>query len=119
MALATCAIGVTDTAIGFFRFHRARRSATSASMLGNGLDMDKQRILIVGGSSGMGLALAGRCLEEGADVIIAGRGEAKLSAARAELGRPATLETAVVDISREDEGAALFQRVGPLDHIVS
>ncbi|TPI36141.1 SDR family oxidoreductase [Mesorhizobium sp. B3-1-6] len=83
------------------------------------MDMDKQRILIVGGSSGMGLALAKRCLEEGAGVIIAGRGQAKLSAAREELGQPGTLETAVVDISREDGVAALFERIGRLDHIVS
>jgi NAD(P)-dependent dehydrogenase (short-subunit alcohol dehydrogenase family) len=81
--------------------------------------MDMEKILIVGGSSGMGLALARRCLEEGAHVIIAGRSEAKLSAARDGLGRPGTLETAVVDISREDEVAALFERIGRLDHIVS
>jgi NAD(P)-dependent dehydrogenase (short-subunit alcohol dehydrogenase family) len=83
------------------------------------MDMDKEKILIVGGSSGMGLALARRCLEDGAGVIIAGRGEAKLSAARDGFGRPASLETAVVDISREDEVAALFQRIGRIDHIVS
>jgi len=59
---------------------------------------------------GQGLALARRCLEEGAGVIIAGRGEAKLSAAREEFGRPGALETAVVDISREGEVAALFER---------
>jgi NAD(P)-dependent dehydrogenase (short-subunit alcohol dehydrogenase family) len=81
--------------------------------------MDMEKILIVGGSSGMGLALARRCFEEGAHVIIAGRGEAKLSAARDGLGRQGTLETAVVDISREDEVAALFARIGRLDHIVS
>ena len=84
-----------------------------------GMDMDKEKILIVGGSSGMGLALARRCLAEGADVIIAGRGKAKLDAARDELGRPATLETAVADIGREDEVAALFEHIGRLDHIVS
>ncbi|MBZ9841188.1 SDR family oxidoreductase [Mesorhizobium sp. CA5] len=83
------------------------------------MDMEKQKILIAGGSSGMGLSLARRCLEEGARVIIAGRGEAKLDAAREGLGQPDTLETAVVDISREDEVAALFQRIGRLDHIVS
>ena len=83
------------------------------------MDMDKQRILIVGGSSGMGLALARRCLDEGAGVIIVGRNEAKLSAARDELGNPGGLETAAVDISREDEVAALFARIGRLDHIVS
>lgn len=83
------------------------------------MDMDKARILIVGGSSGMGLALARRCLDDGAGVIIAGRNEAKLNAARDELGRPGGLETAVVDISREDEVSALFARIGLLDHIVS
>lgn len=83
------------------------------------MDMDKQKILIVGGSSGMGLALARRCLDEGASVVIAGRGQAKLDAAREELGRPVALETAVADISREEEVAALFGRIGPLDHIVS
>ncbi|CDX62293.1 Short-chain dehydrogenase/reductase SDR [Mesorhizobium plurifarium] len=83
------------------------------------MDMDKQRILVVGGSSGMGLALARQCLAEGAHVIIAGRGEAKLSAAREALGCRDTLETAAADIGREDEVAALFQRIGRLDHIVS
>ncbi|TKB06503.1 MAG: SDR family oxidoreductase, partial [Mesorhizobium sp.] len=83
------------------------------------MDMDNRKILIVGGSSGMGLALARRCLDEGASVIIAGRGEAKLSKARDQLGRPATLQAAAVDISREDEVAALFARIGRLDHIVS
>ncbi|SFP37366.1 NAD(P)-dependent dehydrogenase, short-chain alcohol dehydrogenase family [Mesorhizobium sp. NFR06] len=83
------------------------------------MDMDKQKILIVGGSSGMGLALARRCLAEGAGVVIAGRGEAKLDAARGELGRPAALETAAVDIGSEDQVAALFQRIDRLDHIVS
>ncbi|TGP20205.1 MULTISPECIES: SDR family oxidoreductase [unclassified Mesorhizobium] len=83
------------------------------------MDMDNRKILIVGGSSGMGLALARRCLDEGAAVTIAGRGEAKLGAARDELGRPAALETAVVDVSREAEVAALFERIGRLDHIVS
>lgn len=80
--------------------------------------MDMEKILIVGGSSGMGLALARRCLDEGASVIVAGRGQAKLGAAREELGRPAALETAAVDIGREAEVAALFERIGRLDHIV-
>jgi len=83
------------------------------------MDMDKTKILIVGGSSGMGLALAKRCLDEGATVIIAGRGDAKLSAAREELSHPDSLETAVIDIAREDEVAALFERIGRLDHIIS
>ncbi|TIR89971.1 SDR family oxidoreductase, partial [Mesorhizobium sp.] len=83
------------------------------------MDMDETKILIVGGGSGMGLALARRCLDEGAGVIIAGRNAARLNAARDELDRPAALATAMVDISREAEVAALFARIGRLEHIVS
>ncbi|TIR78933.1 MAG: SDR family NAD(P)-dependent oxidoreductase, partial [Mesorhizobium sp.] len=83
------------------------------------MDMDETKILIVGGGSGMGLALARRCLDEGAGVIIAGRNAARLNAARDELDRPAALATAMADISREAEVAALFARIGRLEHIVS
>lgn len=67
----------------------------------------------------MGLALARRCLEAGAEVIIAGRGEDRLRQAREALGNSAALETTTVDITREDQVAALFAGIGGLDHIVS
>ncbi|NKN01024.1 SDR family oxidoreductase [Rhizobium leguminosarum] len=76
------------------------------------------KIVIVGGSSGMGLALARRLLGEGAAVTIAGRSEDKLTAARRNLGEHPKLKTHAVDISRE-EVAALFRTNGPVDHIVS
>jgi NAD(P)-dependent dehydrogenase (short-subunit alcohol dehydrogenase family) len=81
--------------------------------------MANRRVLIVGGSSGMGLALARRCLDAGAQVLIAGRNEDRLNCAREELGNPAALDTVAVDITREDQVAALFRRIGRLDHIVS
>lgn len=83
------------------------------------MNLSNQKILIVGGGSGMGLALARRCVEAGATAIIAGRGEERLRQAREELGNPAGLEVAVVDIAREDQVAALFAEIGGLDHIVS
>ncbi len=83
------------------------------------MDIAKGRILIVGGGSGMGLALARRCLGAGAEVIIAGRSEAKLKQAREDLGQASSLETVAVDIAREEQVADLFRRTGPLDHIVS
>ncbi len=76
------------------------------------------RILIVGGSSGMGLALAKQSLTAGAEVIIAGRNAEKLDRVSAELSHPA-LSTVTMDISREAEVAAMFDRIGTLDHIVS
>ncbi|MBZ9670903.1 SDR family oxidoreductase [Mesorhizobium sp. ES1-3] len=83
------------------------------------MHLSNQKILIVGGGSGMGLALARRCLEAGAKVVIAGRGEDRLRQAREALGNPAALEAAIVDITREDQVAALFAEIGGLDHIVS
>ncbi|MCH4546209.1 SDR family oxidoreductase [Rhizobium changzhiense] len=81
--------------------------------------IESARIIIVGGSSGMGLALARRLLAEGAAVTIAGRGEDKLAAARRDLGDHPKLKTYAVDISREEEVAALFGSSGTVDHIVS
>jgi NAD(P)-dependent dehydrogenase (short-subunit alcohol dehydrogenase family) len=83
------------------------------------MNISNQKILIVGGGSGMGLALARHCIEAGAEVIIAGRGKDRLQQARDALGNPAGLEMAVADIAREDQVTALFARIGGLDHIVS
>ncbi|MFD2054663.1 SDR family oxidoreductase [Mesorhizobium calcicola] len=83
------------------------------------MNITNQKILIVGGGSGMGLALARRCVEAGAAVVIAGRGHDRLQQAREELGNPAALEVAAVDIAREDHVVELFARIGGLDHVVS
>lgn len=83
------------------------------------MNISNQKILIVGGGSGMGLALARRCIEAGANVLIAGRSEPKLKEAQQALGNPANLDVAAVDITREDQVAALFAGIGGLDHIVS
>lgn len=79
----------------------------------------KSKIVIVGGSSGMGLALARRCLDSGAEIIIIGRNEAKLKRASEVLRNPAGLNTIAADIAEEHQVADLFDRIGRLDHIVS
>jgi NAD(P)-dependent dehydrogenase (short-subunit alcohol dehydrogenase family) len=47
---------------------------------------DGKRVVITGGTSGIGLAAARLLLEEGARVLVTGRTEATLDSARAELG---------------------------------
>lgn len=78
------------------------------------------KALIIGGSSGMGKELARLLLADGMDVTIAGRNAARLAAARADLehGTTNTVEQVKADIARDDEVAALFDKVGPLDHVV-
>lgn len=83
------------------------------------MDLARSKILIAGGSSGMGLALARHCLDAGARVIIAGRNEDRLAQALSSLGGPSALDTLAVDITQERQVVSLFERAGPLDHIVS
>ncbi|OHV78371.1 SDR family oxidoreductase [Ensifer sp. LCM 4579] len=78
-----------------------------------------EHVLIVGGSSGMGLALAKRLLAAGSKVTIVGRSEHRLLAARQQLPQAERLRSIAADVTREDEVARLFRSVGPLDHIVT
>jgi len=77
------------------------------------------KVLIVGGSSGMGLALARRCLDSGARVVIAGRSEAKLRNASRMLHPHGVPDTIAVDVTQEDQVDRLFKQIGQIDHIVS
>jgi len=84
-----------------------------------GITMEKlenQRILIIGGNSGMGLACARRLVAKGAQVIIASRSQASLDAALATLPSHATAH--VVDFSSEASLEALFAATGHIDHLV-
>lgn len=81
------------------------------------IDTDS-KLLIAGGSSGMGLALARLSLDLGAQVVLVGRDEAKLARAGTMLGGRGRLELLTADITCEDAVAKLFETVGDLDHIV-
>ena len=74
------------------------------------------RILVVGGGSGIGFAVARACADEGAEVTIASTDPAKLAAASERLGGAGT---AVLDITDEAAVAAFFARSGQFDHIAS
>lgn len=77
----------------------------------------RDRIVVIGGGSGMGLDVAKKLLADGAEVVIAGRSEARLQAARAGLGTD-RVEISTVNIGERSQVAALFARVGRLTHLV-
>src|SRR6476469_4638763 len=73
-----------------------------------------KKVVIVGGSSGIGLATAEMAKHEGADVIIASRNVAKLDAVAEKLNVVAI----PADVTSDQSVVDLFRRSGPVDHVV-
>ena len=78
--------------------------------------MNKSRCLIVGGSSGIGLAVAKQLQAEGASVIIAGRSQEKLRSAAAQLAAETLF--AEVDATDAQSVSALFEKLGKINHLI-
>jgi NAD(P)-dependent dehydrogenase (short-subunit alcohol dehydrogenase family) len=75
-----------------------------------------QRVLVVGGSSGIGFETARAAGSAGASVTIASRSEPRLKAAAAKLG--GNIETAVLDTNDNGAIERFFSQGEPWDHIV-
>ena len=52
---------------------------------GQGIDLDGTRVLVTGGTSGLGLAMAGALARAGAAVVLTGRSAERAAAAAAQL----------------------------------
>jgi NAD(P)-dependent dehydrogenase (short-subunit alcohol dehydrogenase family) len=73
-----------------------------------------KKVVVVGGSSGIGFSTAEMAKREGADVIIASRNAERLAAAAEKLdaiSMPA-------DVTSDESVASLFRSCGPVDHVV-
>jgi NAD(P)-dependent dehydrogenase (short-subunit alcohol dehydrogenase family) len=73
-----------------------------------------KKIVVVGGSSGIGLATAEIAKRAGADVVIASRNAERLKTAAEKIGATAV----ATDVTQDDSVAALFRATGPVDHVV-
>lgn len=80
------------------------------------MTLQGKRVLVVGGGSGIGFAVARAAQTEGAAVMIGSTDAGKLAAAAERLG---SVDKAVLDITDEGAVAAFFAASGEFDHIVS
>lgn len=75
-----------------------------------------KRVVIIGGTSGIGLSLADRLQKQGAKVTVASRSEKNQAAGRRTLGSEAEIRT--LDVTRESEVEAFFNNLPEVDHLV-
>ncbi len=89
-----------------------RSKATSVTRA----ELAGQKVVVIGGSSGIGLETARQARSEGADVIVAGRDPQRLERAARELG---ALSSAAFDATNFDQLNKFFDGLPtPIDHVL-
>jgi NAD(P)-dependent dehydrogenase (short-subunit alcohol dehydrogenase family) len=78
--------------------------------------LNGKRVVILGGTSGIGLATARAAQGQGAAVVVASSRSQRVESALAALQGKA--EGEVVDLADESQVRALFERLGAFDHLV-
>ena len=78
------------------------------------MQLKGKKVVVVGGSSGIGLATAEMAKAEGAEVVIASRNAERVKAAAAKIGANGI----VADVTNDDSVIDLFRAVGAVDHVV-
>lgn len=79
------------------------------------MSLKDKRIVVIGGSSGIGLAVAEGALREGARVTVSSSRQATVDKG---LARLKGAEGVVADVKDEEQLAKLFARIGNFDHLV-
>lgn len=82
------------------------------------MKLDGKRVMVVGGSSGLGKGIALAALREGASVNIVGRSLEKLKAAVTELKSWGNVEANACDAGEEAQVKELFENTNRIDHLV-
>jgi NAD(P)-dependent dehydrogenase (short-subunit alcohol dehydrogenase family) len=77
---------------------------------------ENKRVVLIGGTAGIGLATAQAVAASGAQIVVVSSSAVRVAAALDELPDGAKGET--VDVREESEVKALFERTGPFDHLV-
>jgi NAD(P)-dependent dehydrogenase (short-subunit alcohol dehydrogenase family) len=82
------------------------------------MSLEKEHVLIVGGSSGIGLGVAEAVLKHGATVTVASRSKDKLRAAKEHLAADHRVRTIAADVTDEEQVQSLFAGCGEIDHLI-
>jgi NAD(P)-dependent dehydrogenase (short-subunit alcohol dehydrogenase family) len=80
------------------------------------MQMKNQRIVVLGGTRGIGLAVAEQAAQEGASVAVVSSQPPSVAAALARLPKGATGEA--VDLRSAEAVRGYFAKTGPFDHLV-
>ncbi len=80
------------------------------------MTLNGKRIVLLGGSSGIGLATAEAAAKEGAELVIASSRQASLDKALASLSKGT--QAHALDLADESQIRALFEKLGAFDHLV-
>ena len=80
------------------------------------MTLQAKKIVVLGGSSGIGLAVAQAAAREDANIVIVSSNAARLEAARKTL--PVGTTGHVANLGAEDAVSALFEKLGRFDHLV-
>jgi NAD(P)-dependent dehydrogenase (short-subunit alcohol dehydrogenase family) len=83
--------------------------------MSSGSELEGRVVVVIGGGSGIGLAVATKAVAAGARVVIGGRGTERLSRALETLGPSARAHP--VDTADKDTIKAFFAAVGAFDHL--
>lgn len=78
------------------------------------MSLEQKKVVVVGGSSGIGYAAAELSKAQGAEVVIASRPGQRLEAAAKSLN----LKAIAADVTSDDAVENLFKLCGPVDHVV-
>jgi NAD(P)-dependent dehydrogenase (short-subunit alcohol dehydrogenase family) len=78
------------------------------------MSLKGKKVVVVGGTSGIGLATAEMAKRAGAEVVIASRNAERVKAVSAKIGATGI----VADVTSDDSVAALFKACGAVDHVV-
>src|SRR6266481_127031 len=98
------------------RAQKQENAMTQKQQIENHRELSGKRIVVLGGSSGIGLAVAQQAVAQGATAIIASSNADRVKQAVATLDGKA--EGHMLDLSNERDIQNFFQKIGDFDHLV-